>query len=109
MPANPLPRHATCLPHRECGYGEASAGKIKVLRSALARSRMERAKGIEPSYAAWEAAVLPLNYPRDPRVRTTITWGCDGEKPLQRPCVTRCGDNAVAGRPHRDRIHQSGR
>jgi hypothetical protein len=26
--------------------------------------RMERAKGIEPSYAAWEAAVLPLNYAR---------------------------------------------
>jgi hypothetical protein len=27
--------------------------------------RMERAKGIEPSYAAWEAAVLPLNYARN--------------------------------------------
>src|ERR1700761_6369715 len=26
--------------------------------------RLERAKGIEPSYAAWEAAVLPLNYTR---------------------------------------------
>ena len=25
---------------------------------------MERVKGIEPSYAAWEAAVLPLNYTR---------------------------------------------
>ena len=25
---------------------------------------MERVKGIEPSYAAWEAAVLPLNYAR---------------------------------------------
>ena len=25
---------------------------------------MERVKGIEPSYAAWEAAVLPLNYSR---------------------------------------------
>jgi hypothetical protein len=25
---------------------------------------LERAKGIEPSYAAWEAAVLPLNYAR---------------------------------------------
>ena len=29
-------------------------------------SKLERAKGIEPSYAAWEAAVLPLNYARDP-------------------------------------------
>src|SRR5436853_7660280 len=27
--------------------------------------RLERAKGIEPSYAAWEAAVLPLNYTRE--------------------------------------------
>lgn len=26
--------------------------------------RMERAKGIEPSYSAWEADVLPLNYAR---------------------------------------------
>ena len=26
---------------------------------------LERAKGIEPSYAAWEAAVLPLNYARE--------------------------------------------
>src|SRR5262249_1744787 len=26
--------------------------------------RLERGKGIEPSYAAWEAAVLPLNYAR---------------------------------------------
>jgi hypothetical protein len=25
---------------------------------------LERAKGIEPSYAAWEATVLPLNYAR---------------------------------------------
>src|ERR1051325_12128587 len=27
--------------------------------------RNERVKGIEPSYAAWEAAVLPLNYTRE--------------------------------------------
>ena len=26
--------------------------------------KIERVKGIEPSYAAWEAAVLPLNYTR---------------------------------------------
>ncbi len=28
---------------------------------------LERVKGIEPSYEAWEAAVLPLNYTRDRR------------------------------------------
>ena len=27
---------------------------------------MERVMGIEPTLAAWEAAVLPLNYTRDP-------------------------------------------
>ncbi len=31
------------------------------------RAALERVKGIEPSYAAWEAAVLPLNYTRAPR------------------------------------------
>lgn len=30
--------------------------------------KLERVKGIEPSYAAWEAAVLPLNYTREARV-----------------------------------------
>ena len=29
--------------------------------------RLERVKGIEPSYEAWEAAVLPLNYTRSRR------------------------------------------
>ena len=35
---------------------------------------MERAKGIEPSYAAWEAAVLPLNYARttEPNILRTL-------------------------------------
>ncbi len=26
---------------------------------------VERVKGIEPSYSAWEAAALPLSYTRD--------------------------------------------
>ena len=33
-------------------------------RQAAAEVKLERVKGIEPSYAAWEAAVLPLNYTR---------------------------------------------
>ncbi len=32
-------------------------------------SAVERVKGIEPSYAAWEAAVLPLNYTRMAQAR----------------------------------------
>jgi hypothetical protein len=34
---------------------------------------VERVKGIEPSYAAWEAAVLPLNYTRDGRNSTIVS------------------------------------
>ncbi len=30
----------------------------------LRKDKLERAKGIEPSYRAWEALVLPLNYAR---------------------------------------------
>ena len=53
---------------------------------------LERVKGIEPSYEAWEAAVLPLNYTRDlqrqfsasrtqpavkmgPRLESALVWG----------------------------------
>ncbi len=32
---------------------------------------LERVKGIEPSYEAWEASVLPLNYTRDRPLLTT--------------------------------------
>jgi hypothetical protein len=43
----------------------ASARDTIVSVNALSpRKILERAKGIEPSYAAWEAAVLPLNYAR---------------------------------------------
>ena len=34
--------------------------------------QLERVKGIEPSYAAWEAAVLPLNYTRAATVKDRI-------------------------------------
>ncbi len=37
------------------------------LASAGATRQKQRVKGIEPSYAAWEAAVLPLNYTRGRR------------------------------------------
>jgi hypothetical protein len=51
-------------------------GKLKV--HSKRPDTVERVKGIEPSYAAWEAAVLPLNYTRiatnstsETRARTT--------------------------------------
>ncbi len=36
---------------------------------------LERVKGIEPSYAAWEAAVLPLNYTRENLPREALWAG----------------------------------
>ena len=38
----------------------------RVMEAASFLEDLERVKGIEPSYAAWEAAVLPLNYTRAP-------------------------------------------
>ena len=41
---------------------------------------LERVKGIEPSYSAWEAAALPLSYTRvvvqvcQPRVAVKTVW-----------------------------------
>ena len=36
------------------------------------RGLLERAKGIEPSFSAWEADVLPLNYARS--IGVTVAW-----------------------------------
>jgi hypothetical protein len=43
---------------------------------------MERAKGIEPSYAAWEAAVLPLNYARLDTYQTDLAETAPSAKRL---------------------------
>ena len=42
---------------------------------------MERAKGIEPSCAAWEAAVLPLNYARTLRLENESCIAQEGKQP----------------------------
>ena len=47
---------------------------------------LERAKGIEPSYAAWEAAVLPLNYAR---TGIRLTQGPLAGKPFARREIRR--------------------
>jgi hypothetical protein len=47
---------------------------------------LERVKGIEPSYEAWEAAVLPLNYTRVEAILASVDGGaedaerCKGER-----------------------------
>lgn len=40
-------------------------GQKRTYVGLVIQPALERAKGIEPSYAAWEAAVLPLNYTRE--------------------------------------------
>src|SRR5690606_17251001 len=54
--ANGDERSSPCFGSASACYLRATPGEAGV--------GLERAKGIEPSYAAWEAAVLPLNYAR---------------------------------------------
>jgi hypothetical protein len=54
---------------RVLDLGAAGNGVAAMTRGACelqmnSRKCLERVKGIEPSYEAWEAAVLPLNYTR---------------------------------------------
>jgi hypothetical protein len=55
---------------------------------------LERAKGIEPSYAAWEAAVLPLNYARK---STFPAFGEFFRHPLRPRDQTKDSGDAVCG------------
>jgi hypothetical protein len=41
----------------------------------LAQEELERVKGIEPSYSAWEAAALPLSYTREINNLRPIGYG----------------------------------
>ena len=61
----------TKSPHREFPFDKEERRKgfamlFKENRRGLneVRDDVERVKGIEPSYSAWEADVLPLNYTR---------------------------------------------
>jgi hypothetical protein len=57
--ASPKPWHFPLI-----GAFEPLRAKIVPNHVDQIAKALERAKGIEPSYAAWEAAVLPLNYAR---------------------------------------------
>ncbi len=61
--------------------------------------RLERAKGIEPSYAAWEAAVLPLNYARKPLILFSNSYP-RSRFPLSNPCQLspNCDHTSRSGR-----------
>ena len=47
----------------------------RIFKAACA-SVLERVKGIEPSYPAWKAGVLPLNYTRKPGNFTILRGAC---------------------------------
>ena len=49
------------------------------MREIIRGGRLERVMGIEPTYAAWEAAVLPLNYTRgSTAISTSRGWSQSG-------------------------------
>ena len=61
--ASPHAFHAEAI--RQCLQAKKAVLCEKPLVTDATTAReLERVKGIEPSYAAWEAAVLPLNYTR---------------------------------------------
>ena len=62
--ASPLPRGCSTTElhqHEPARVLHAESWSWSAMR---AEGGVERAKGIEPSCAAWKAAVLPLNYAR---------------------------------------------
>jgi hypothetical protein len=44
-------------------WNRVCRGKVK--RTQTLAEKLERVKGIEPSYSAWKAAALPLSYTRN--------------------------------------------
>jgi hypothetical protein len=53
--------------------------KSKLFLNRIMLERVERVKGIEPSFQAWEAHVLPLNHTRVPNV-VVLAHGDGGRK-----------------------------
>src|SRR5262249_41640887 len=67
-----IPRSGKSVyPKRPAGWRAGNRNRF----SASYPETLERVKGIEPSYAAWEAAVLPLNYTRTDRDSTVFLSG----------------------------------
>src|SRR6201990_2489700 len=98
--ARSLERHAdgesrwpSSRPSRSIDSGK-SRQRVAVRCASIHPRALERAKGIEPSYAAWEAAVLPLNYARESTTSTLFVFRFD--RHLERLIL------AVAGILYRD-------
>lgn len=61
-----LQRQAKCRSHSACD----------ALSGTWIAASLERVKGIEPSYSAWEAAALPLSYTRARIRHRIVRSGC---------------------------------
>ena len=64
------PRFARCGENRRALAGQMQCENPRISEDFVAfpgccgKGGLERVKGIEPSYSAWEAAALPLSYTR---------------------------------------------
>ena len=86
-----IPSHARCA-HRFLSSGtQQSYKQIKKIRKPLilkvSLKKIERVMGIEPTYPAWKAGVLPLNY-------TRISVGVTGFEPATSWSQTRRSSQA---------------
>ena len=93
-----IPSHARCA-HRFLSSGtQQSYKQIKKIRKPLilkvSLKKIERVMGIEPTYPAWKAGVLPLNY-------TRISVGVTGFEPATSWSQTRRSSQAE---PHPESI-----
>ena len=70
-----LARQEGLEPPAYCLEGSCSI-RLSYWRIFLPSRKLERVKGIEPSYPAWKAGILPLNYTRKPEHNNTGWVGC---------------------------------
>ena len=101
-----FPQQFLCIPSpARCAHRFLSSGtqqsykQIKKIRKPLIlkvslRKKIERVMGIEPTYPAWKAGVLPLNY-------TRISVGVTGFEPATSWSQTRRSSQAE---PHPESI-----
>ena len=97
--------------HNSVAVGLDAAGRLIVGGWVAGKQALERVKGIEPSYEAWEAAVLPLNYTREgrdyvigrPRRAREAARLCDNADPVNPT------DDPSQRRPVRSYVLRAGR
>ena len=74
---------------RAVGFEPAAFWSVARRSIQLSYARTKRVMGIEPTYPAWKAGVLPLNYTRKHSVRVPRT----GIEPVTRGFSVLCSTN----------------